>query len=80
MAKDSDTLVFVEVKTRYNEKFGRPEESVTSVKIRKIIKAGQFFRNKSRNLPDLERIDVVAIELKSEGKIKRLELIKNVTG
>ena len=80
VAEDGDTLVFVEVKTRHTDKFGKPEESVTPVKIRKIIKAGQFFRNIGRNLPDLERIDVVAIELESNGKIKRLELIKNVTG
>ena len=74
VAKDGGTLVFVEVKTRYTEKFGRPEESVTPAKIRKIIKAGQFYRNTNTNLPELERIDVVALELSSDGKIKRLDL------
>lgn len=80
VARNGDTLVFVEVKTRYTERFGKPEESVTPAKIRKIIKAGQFYRNLNSDLPDLERIDVVAIDLESSGEIKRLELIKNVTG
>lgn len=80
VAKDGDTMVFVEVKTRYSERFGKPEESVTPGKIRKIIKAGQFYRNSRNDLPDLERIDVVAVDLELSGKIKRVELIKNVTG
>jgi putative endonuclease len=43
IARDRDgTLVFIEVKTRRNEDFGRPEEAVTSLKqiqIRKLAEA-----------------------------------------
>jgi|SRR3989344_6852262 len=82
VAVDEDTLVFVEVKTRYSDKFGKPEEAVTPRKVRKIIKAGQYYRNfkKDLDLPELERIDVVALGLKADGEIKRIELIENVTG
>jgi len=80
IAKDKDTLVFVEVKTRLSEKFGLPEESVTPLKIKKIIKAGQYYRNLKNNLPEGERIDVVAIILDNEGSLRRIKLIKNVTG
>jgi len=80
IAKDRDTLVFVEVKTRFSKKFGRPEEAVTHSKLKKIIKAGQYYRNLKSNLPEGERIDVVAIVLNSMGDLKRIELIKNVTG
>ena len=80
VAVDEDTLVFVEVKTRYSDKFGKPEEAVTPRKVRKIIKAGQYYRNFKKDLPELERIDVVALDLKTGGKIKRVELIENVTG
>ena len=35
--KDSDTLVFVEVKYRKNSDYGFAEESVTQAKLKKII-------------------------------------------
>lgn len=41
IAKDAGTLVFVEVKTRADEEFGRPEEAVTPAKqgqIRRIAR------------------------------------------
>ena len=34
IAKDRETLVFVEVKSRLNNKFGRPEEAVNEVGMR----------------------------------------------
>ena len=36
IARDGGTLVFVEVKTRADESFGRPEEAVTPAKQRQI--------------------------------------------
>ena len=41
VAIDRDTLVFVEVKTRYSRKFGKPEEAVTKRKLRKIKQVGE---------------------------------------
>ena len=79
VAEDKDTLVFVEVKTRFSEKFGRAEEAVTAGKIKKIIKAGQFYRILNKDLPESERIDVVAIDFDND-KLERVELIKNVIG
>jgi len=80
VAQDGDTLVFVEVKTRWSEKFGPPEEAVTARKLRSIEKTGQYFRLLHPGLPEAERIDVVAIELDGAGKVTREELIKNATG
>jgi len=80
IAKDKDTLVFVEVKTRLSEKFGLPEEAVTPLKIKKITKSGQYYRNLKNNLPEGDRIDVVAIVFNSMLTLERIELIKNVTG
>jgi len=79
VAVDGDTLVFVEVKTRWSEEFGPPEEAVTSRKLRSIAKAGAYFRLLHQNLPEAERIDVVAIEIGKDGKVFRKELIKNAT-
>ena len=77
VAQDLETLVFVEVKTRWNRQFGSPEESVGPHKIRLIEKTGQYFRLTHPGLPEAERIDVVAIEMEEDGKIIREELIKN---
>ncbi len=77
IALDGKTLVYVEVKTRSNHQFGLPEESVTYHKLKFLERASKFYRLQRKNLPDLERIDVVAIDLSgSEPKIK---LIKNAS-
>ncbi|HSX58230.1 MAG TPA: YraN family protein [Candidatus Saccharimonadales bacterium] len=76
IAHDKDTLVYVEVKTRSSSAFGAPEEAVGYKKLQHLLKAAAFYRSVRNNLPDLERIDVVAIETNTG----RVELIKNVTG
>ncbi len=80
IAQEKDILVYVEVKTRSSGQFGLPEEAVNERKIQHIIRSAQIYRATHRNLPDGDRIDVVAIELDSSGQVKRLELIRNVTG
>lgn len=62
IAKDKNTLVFVEVKTRTTEKFGSPQEGITSWKKRRIIRAVQSYLLKEnfKNIPF--RIDVLAIK------------------
>src|SRR3990167_51855 len=79
VAQDTDTLVFVEVKTRWSKEFGLPEESVGKRKLKSIEKVGQYFRLLHPEVPSAERIDVVAIELDKSGKVIRRELIKNVS-
>ena len=39
IAKEKDTLVFIEVKTRTNLNFGHPFEAINNLKIQKIHKA-----------------------------------------
>lgn len=80
VAQEKDVLVFVEVKTRWSEKFGLPEEAITPWKIRSIIKTGQYFKLLNPDFPESLRIDLVAIELTSWGKLKRIEIIKNISG
>jgi putative endonuclease len=61
VARDGDTLVFVEVKTRADESYGRPEESVTPAKQRQIRRIAQGYLVKS-SLGEVPcRFDVVAI-------------------
>lgn len=74
IAKDGDTLVFVEVKARWNRNFGLPEESVTASKIQKIIKTSQYYSLSHPNLPKKQRIDVLAIEIE-DGKVTDTRII-----
>lgn len=71
-----DTLVFVEVKTRWNINYGYPEEAVTPRKLRLVTKAAQYYKLTHPNTPDLLRIDVVAIEVEDD-KVTAIRLIKN---
>ena len=68
-------LVFVEVKTRRNRKFGEPEESVTQRKIDQICKSAEGFLIKYPEYTDYtKRFDVIAIMLEGESeKIKHFE-------
>jgi putative endonuclease len=66
IAYDKDVLVFVEVKTRRSQDFGRPEESVTPIKqdqIRKLADA-YLMLNRLENVPC--RFDILS--LFSDGK------------
>lgn len=78
IAIDGNVLVFIEVKTRWNKKYGTGQEAVTPSKLRSIIKASEYFKLLNPKTPDLMRIDVVAIEIEG-GKTINMELIKNVS-
>ena len=75
IAKDKDTLVFVEVKARMSETYGNPKESVTIGKQQKISKTAQYYF-KEKKLSDFRaRFDVVAIN-KMNGKLT-IEVLQN---
>lgn len=80
VAKDRDTLVFIEVKTRTSNLFGSGLEAITPWKIRALIRSAQFYKLKHPELPDRLRIDVVAVKLFPAGGVETIELVKNVTG
>ncbi|KKQ66703.1 MAG: hypothetical protein US86_C0004G0021 [Candidatus Daviesbacteria bacterium GW2011_GWA2_38_24] len=75
IAKDKETLVFVEVKAKKGIEFGLPEEMVNKQKIKKVQKMGIIYM-KGQNLPC--RIDVVAIVLSQDYSVLRLDHYENV--
>lgn len=79
VAQDQDVLVFVEVKTRWNKKFGYPEEAVTPQKLWSIERTGQYYKLTHPNIPDLLRIDVIAVEVEGN-RVVSARIIKNATG
>lgn len=63
IAREKDTIIFIEVKFRKNSNFGHPFESVTPTKQQKIIQTAQFFLQKHQTLSNYNcRFDVISIE------------------
>ncbi|WDP92674.1 MAG: YraN family protein [Desulfobacter sp.] len=63
IAKDGDTLCFVEVKTRSNLKKGLPREAVLPAKQQKIIMGASFYLKKHNCINQRVRFDVVEVLL-----------------
>jgi len=72
VARDGGTLVFVEVKARADESFGRPEESVTPGKQRQIRKIARGYLVEYPLGDAACRFDVISI-LFGDGNDYRLE-------
>ncbi len=80
---DGQTLVFVEVKTKIGHDFGEPEEMVNSVKLSQVRRMGEVFirtqgiensrTQDGERWGGLCRVDVVAIVLKENGEVEKLE-------
>ena len=69
------TLVFIEVKTRWSKRYGKPEEAVTAKKLAKIKRVGVAYSQLHPALPKEMRIDVVAIEVE-KGRVSSAKIIK----
>lgn len=67
-SESHQVTVFVEVKTRSNQTFGLPEESVTARKREHMIAAAQSYLQAHPELGDAWRIDVIAIQRLQPGK------------
>lgn len=74
IARDGDTLVFVEVKTRRQ---GQPAEAVTPEKQRRLTLAAVRFLRRHRLLDVPARFDVVAITWPDDRRPPRLEHLRN---
>jgi len=69
-------LVFVEVKTRSNKKFGEPEEAVTEQKMKQLVKSAEGFLMTNEGYDEYDkRFDVIAIMI--EGKKEMINHIEN---
>ena len=75
IAKDSKTLVFVEVKTRSSNSHGFPLEAVTKKKQRQLARVAMEYLGKNKAIDSPARFDVVAVLLAPAGPI--IEVVKN---
>ena len=77
VCRDRGWIVFVEVKTRVSNEFGRPEESVTPWKLTKLSRAGQRYLLTVDKGNASWRIDVIAVDLTKQPP--SFEHFQNVT-
>jgi putative endonuclease len=76
VCRDNDTLVFVEVKTRTREDFGRPLEAVDRAKQKRISRGALAWLRMLENPDILFRFDVIEV-IVGDGAQPRVELIRN---
>lgn len=76
VCRDGDTLVFVEVKTRGSEEFGRPFDAITSDQKRRISRGALAWLRMLDNPEILFRFDVVEVVMTASEK-PEVELIRN---
>ena len=76
VCRERDTLVFVEVKTRTREDFGRPLEALGRQQQRRISLGAHAWLRLLGNPDILFRFDIVEIVV-AEGAAPRVELIRN---
>ena len=75
IAKDKDTICFIEVKIRTQDRFGDPKEAVNFAKQKKISFAAMQFLKERDLFGQKARFDVISIlELKNAEKI---EIVKD---
>jgi putative endonuclease len=60
VAQDGSKIVFVEVKTRFNEEMGDPEDGVTIKKQRFLIKAANYYIFE-KDIQNEARFDIVTV-------------------
>jgi len=77
VAREGETLAFVEVRTRRGNRFGSAEESITPAKQAKLVELAQTYLQEHSLSDQAWRIDVVAVEMDRRGEVKRLNLIRN---
>ena len=75
IARDRDTLVFVEVKTRSTKDFGGPAAAVNEQKQRQLSKVALSYLNRKKLFDVPARFDVVAVEWIAS--FPRIEVIRN---
>lgn len=77
VAEEGEFLVFVEVRARRGRRFGTPEESIGPRKSRRLVRLAEEYAITHPEAPQHLRIDVVAVEMTANGRLDRVEIIRN---
>jgi putative endonuclease len=77
IARDGETLVFVEVKTRQSTAFGTPFEAVDARKQRQLSRIAQEYIQSRRLGEAPARFDVIAVRLNRDNQPATFDHLKN---
>ena len=77
ISQKGEMLIFVEVRTKRGAAYGSPEESLTPRKRSRMIACAQEYIEATQSENMEWRIDVVAVELDTQGRLLRLEVLEN---
>lgn len=77
IAKDKDTLVFIEVKTRKSFRFGTPFEAVDARKQRQVSRVAQAYLQASGLVDVLARFDVIAVQVDRNNRLVAIDHLQN---
>lgn len=66
IALDKKQIVFIEVKSRTNTKYGLPSESVTKQKLKHIYKTAEYYLYLNKLEKENTRIDVIELYIENE--------------
>ena len=75
VAQEGDTLCFVEVRSTSSLAWGGPLVTITPQKQQRLIRAGQWYLQRLRRIPEHVRFDVVSVEW-NDAAAPRVELIR----
>ena len=63
IARDNETIVFIEVRSRTGNAYGYPEESITAEKARRLRNLALYYLKTNRLNEAPSRIDLIAVML-----------------
>ena len=78
IAEERGELVFVEVRTRRVGGLVGPVESVTGPKQRRVVRAAELYLQVVVGVERPWRVDIVAVEVDRQGRVSRVEHLRNV--
>jgi putative endonuclease len=74
-----EVLVFVEVKTRVGERFGRPEESIDWKKRKQLVRSAEAYVS-FNNYQGYYRVDGIFVVLDNNRDLARIDYYENIVG
>jgi putative endonuclease len=77
VARQKETLVFVEVRTKTNEAFGSPEETLNYQKLNKVLQNSRAYAAFT-NWQGPCRIDAICVILGEDNKPQRIDHYENI--
>lgn len=78
IAKKNNALVFVEVRTKTNERFGSPEQTINKDKINRLIRSAHAY-NAFNKYSGKFQIDAICIILNPDTSPKRITHYESIT-